>query len=306
MENEDIIKLAIKLTEENNSIYKSAARNQAFMIKADDGSGIADTFITVKGPQTADDWKNQFTTAGFGNVVVSPFRSGGNLNFTDVDSAFLAEISKRAKWRVQNSPTGYDTPFTDYNPYAGKNLDFDSTDTRVGTSYSIEATNKYQEYIDKTLLEQKPKNRVFAGWYDGPLINWITKLIPLDADIEDILKKQYAHLYGNAPLQKYILDKDIDPKSFSPTKFQINSLGIQMFTLFDILSGTNVELDDVPEDLILPQLKIIVDKAKEHKYHKQYDQEAMNQFQTDEMQAKSEKDTRTWNLMKNIMRGISR
>lgn len=39
MRNEDIIRLAVQITEENNSVYKKAARNQAFMIKAQDSSG---------------------------------------------------------------------------------------------------------------------------------------------------------------------------------------------------------------------------------------------------------------------------
>ena len=65
MENEEIIRLAVQLTEENNSVYKKAARNQAFMIKAEDSSGTVDTFITIQGTQNADDWKKQFETAGF-------------------------------------------------------------------------------------------------------------------------------------------------------------------------------------------------------------------------------------------------
>ena len=37
----------------------------------------------------------------------------------------------------------------------------------------------------------------------------------------EIFKKEYAYLYGNAPLQKFLLDKDIDSTKFSPTKFQV-------------------------------------------------------------------------------------
>jgi hypothetical protein len=307
MENEDIIRLAVQLTEENNSLYKNAARNQAFIIKAEDSSGTVDTFITVQGPETADQWKNQFSTAGFGNVVVSPFRSSGNLSFSDVDPAFFAEISKRAKWQVTHSPTGYDTPFTDYNPYAGSDVGFDTSNPRtpMAASYSLDDTNKYQNYIDKDLLKE-PKYKVFAGWYNGSLIDWINKLIPISDQIKDILEKQYAYLYGNAPLQKYLLDKDIEPKSFAPTKFQINTLGIKMYSLYAILSTPDIELDDFPEGLILPEMQNIVNIAKAHKFFKQYEQSDMDQFQNNEIQEKSDKDVRTWNLIKKILRGVSR
>lgn len=305
MENEDIIKLAVQLTEENNTLYKKAAREQAFMIKAGDGFGIDDTFITVKGPQTADDWKNKFLSAGFSSAVVSPFRSAGNLNFNDVDSTFFTAISNRPKWQISHSPTGVNLPLIDHNPYAGSDIKFDPTDTRVGSGHSFETTNKYQEYIDQILLPSI-KSKIFAGWFDGPLMSWVNKLIPLDTSIEEILRKEYAYLYGNAPLQKYILDKDLDPKSFAPTKFQINSLGIKMYTLFNILSANDIELDDFPEDKILPELKDIVGKASAHKFHKQYEQQDMNQFQEKEISDQLEKDTARWAIFEKILRGISR
>lgn len=305
MENEDIIRLAVQLTEENNSLYKKAARDQAFMIKAEDSFGTVDTFITQRGSETADQWRNQFTTAGFGNVVVSPFRSSGNLQFSDVDKTFFAEISNRAKWQMTHSPTGLNTPLTDYNPYAGSDVGFDSTDTRAGSSHSYEPSNKYQEYIDQALLPDV-KNKIFAGWFDGSLIAYINKLIPLDPSIEEILKKEYAHLYGNAPLQKFILDKDLDPTKFSPTKFQINSLGIKMYPLLDILTASNIELDDFPEDLITAELKEIIGKAKSHKFHKQYGQSDMDQFQQKEIDDQLDKDTDRWNLFTAIMRGLAR
>lgn len=166
MENEEIIRLAVQLTEENNSVYKKAARNQAFMIKAEDSSGTVDTFITVQGTQNADDWKKQFETAGFKNVFVSPFRSSGNLQYSDVDATFFNEISNRAKWQMTHSPTGINSPFFDYNPYAGSDVGFDSGDTRVGTAHSIDDTNKYQDYINQTLVPTQ-KDKIFSGWYDG-------------------------------------------------------------------------------------------------------------------------------------------
>lgn len=306
MENEDIIRLAVQLTEENNSVYKKAARNQAFMIKAEDSSGTVDTFITVQGTQNADDWKNQFTAAGFRNVVVSPFRSSGNLQYSDVDATFFNEISNRAKWQMTHSPTGINSPFFDYNPYAGSDVGFDSGDTRVGTAHSIDDTNKYQDYINQTLVPTQ-KDKIFSGWYDGSLTDWINKLIPLkDSNAKEILEKKYAYLYGNAPLQKFLLDKDIDPTTFSPTKFQINSLGIKMYTLFDILTASNIELDDFPENLIQSELKTMVDNAKSHKFHKQYEQSDMNQFQEKEIDEETEKYKNRWTVLKTILRGISR
>lgn len=307
MENEDIIRLAVRLTEENNSLYKKAALDQAFMIKAEDSAGTVDTFITVAGPKTADEWKNQFLYAGFKNPKVSPFRSSGNLQFRDVDADFFTETSNRPNWQMTHSPTGIDSPFFDYNPYAGSNVGFDSTDTRVGAAHSLDDTNKYQDYINKTLVPTQ-KDKIFAGWYDGSLMDWINKLILLkeDSNAKEILKKEYAYLYGNAFLQKFLLDKDIEPTTFSPTKFQINSLGIKMYTLFDILNTSNIELDDFPEKLIKDQLEIIVTNAKSHKFHKQYEQSDMNQFQEKEIDEQSEKDSHRWTILKTLLRGISR
>jgi hypothetical protein len=305
MENEDIIRLAVQLTEENNSLYKKAARNQAFMIKAEDSSGTVDTFITVQGTQNADDWKKEFEGAGFKNVLVSPFRSSGNLQFNDVDATFFNEISNRAKWQMTHSPTGIDNPFFDYNPYAGSDpKGFDSADTRAGTAHSIDDTNKYQDFINRTLVPTQ-KDKIFAGWYDGSLMAWINKLIPLkDSNAKEILEKEYAYLYGNALLQKFLLDKDIDSTKFSPTKFQINSLGIKMYTLFDILNTSNIELDDFPENLIQAELKTMVDNAKSHKFHKQYEQSDMDKFQQTEIDNQSEKDQKTLKLWQKIIRGL--
>ena len=150
------------------------------------------------------------------------------------------------------------------------------------------------------------KDKIFSGWYDGSLIDYINKLIPLDPSIEKILKKEYAYLYGNAPLQKFLLDKDIDPTTFSPTKFQINSLGIKMYTLFDILTASNIELDDFPENLIQSELKTMVDNAKSHKYFRQYEKSDMDKFQEKDIDEETEKYKNRWTVLKTILRGISR
>ena len=151
------------------------------------------------------------------------------------------------------------------------------------------------------------KDKIFSGWYDGSLTAWINKLIPLkDSNAKEILEKKYAYLYGNAPLQKFLLDKDIDPTKFSPTKFQINSLGIKMYTLFDILTASNIELDDFPEKLISPVLKEIIDKAKSHKYFRQYEKSDMDKFQEKDIDEETEKYKNRWTVLKTILRGISR
>jgi hypothetical protein len=141
MENHEIIKLAVRLTEENNSVCKIAAINQAFMIKAKDKLGTIDTFITVRGIETADQWKLAFTTAGFSDVIVSPFRGSGNLSMRDVNSDLFDAVSERAKWRFETKPEGYNTPFTSYNPYAGKDTEFDSSDPRLSKTVSVDDTN---------------------------------------------------------------------------------------------------------------------------------------------------------------------
>ena len=144
MENHEIIKLAVRLTEENNSVYKIAAVNQAFIIKAKDKLGTVDTFITVRGIETADQWQTAFTNANFTDVVVSPFRGSGNLSIGDVNSDLLDAVSQRAKWRFETKPEGYNTPFTSYNPYAGKDTQFDPSDSRLGATFSVDDTNEYQ------------------------------------------------------------------------------------------------------------------------------------------------------------------
>jgi hypothetical protein len=119
-----------------------------------------------------------------------------------------------------------------------------------------------------------------------------------------MFKKEYAYLYGNAPLQKFLLDKDIEPTTFSPTKFQINSLGIRMYTLFDIVSAADIDLDDFPEESIKAELAKMVDNAKSHKFHKQYEQSDMNKFQQTEIDNQSEKDQKTLKLWQKIIRGL--
>jgi hypothetical protein len=310
MENEEIIKLALKLTEENNSLYKKAARNQAFMIKAEDSLGTVDTFITVEGLQNADAWKKQFETAGFGNVVVTPFRTSGNLNFNDVDSNFFNEISKRSKWQMTHSPKGLNTPFTPYNPYAGSNVGFDATDSRLAPgSHSVNGGNKYQEYISQKLKSDEDK--VFAGWFDGSLEDWVKKIESLSDNVRDALKVEYANLHSSPQLTQYFdqvrrRNPEYNLKVYKPENYDIKYYKIDMTELGDILQLSSVDLDDYPEELILPVLDSIIETARKHKLHKQYKQEDMDKFQQDEIDDQLSKDVKTWNIIKKVLRGVSR
>jgi hypothetical protein len=77
-----------------------------------------------------------------------------------------------------------------------------------------------------------------------------------------------------------------------------------MYTLFDILSATAIDLDDFPEKLITDELGKMVDNAKSHKFHKQYEQRDMDKFQQTEIDNQSEKDQKTLKLWQKIIRGL--
>ena len=73
-----------------------------------------------------------------------------------------------------------------------------------------------------------------------------------------------------------------------------------------VIHTRNIELDDFPENLIQSELKTMVDNAKSHKFHKQYEQSDMNQFQEKEIDEETEKYKNRWTVLKTILRGISR
>jgi len=303
MENEEIIKSAVEIVKDNNAFIKVSAQQQAFIIKADDGYGIPDTFVTVKGNETADDWKITFSLAGFTRIVVTPFKGAGNLSITDVNPDFLLRVRERAKFQHEHRPEGINTPFTDYNPYAGKDVAFDSADPRLTSSYSHDSSNEYQDYLFQKV--STPKDKIFAGWYDGSLIDWILKLQSIDDNVKKILEEKFARLYGNAFLQDYLLkNREIDPRSFMPSKFQIKSLGIKMYSVLDILSASSLELDEFPEDLVIGKLDAILKYAQEHKFHKQYQQSDFNNMLNTEVSEQQEKDRKTFNYWQRIIRGL--
>ncbi len=303
MENEEIIKSAVEIVKDNNAFIKVSAQQQAFIIKADDGYGIPDTFVTVKGNETADDWKRVFDAAGFKSVVVTPFKGAGNLSITDVNPDFLLRVQERAKWQHEHRPEGINTPFTDYNPYAGRDIEFDSADARLSSSYSHDSSNEYQDYLFQKVSQ--PKDKIFAGWYDGSLIDWILKLQSIDNKFKKILENKYAYLYGNALLQDYLLkNREIDPRSFKPSKFEIKSLGIKMYTVLNILSASSLELDEFPETLVIADLDSILKEAQEHKFHKQYQQSDFDKMLNTEINEQQEKDRKTFNYWQRIIRGL--
>ena len=303
MENEEIIKSAVEIVKDNNAFIKVSAQQQAFIIKADDGYGIPDTFVTVKGNETADDWKITFSLAGFTRIVVTPFKGAGNLSITDVNPDFLLRVRERAKFQHEHRPEGIPNPFFDHNPYAGRDIKFDSADHRLSSSYSHDSSNEYQDYLFQKV--STPKDKIFAGWYDGSLIDWILKLQSIDDNVKKILEEKFANLYGNAFLQDYLLkNREIDPRSFMPSKFQIKSLGIKMYSVLDILSASSLELDEFPEDLVIGKLDAILKYAQEHKFHKQYQQSDFNNMLNTEVSEQQEKDRKTFNYWQRIIRGL--
>lgn len=303
MENEEIIKSAVEIVKDNNAFIKVSAQQQAFIIKADDGYGIPDTFVTVKGNETADDWSRAFGAAGFKSITVTPFKGAGNLSITDVNPDFLLRVQERAKWQHEHRPEGIPNPFFDHNPYAGRDIKFDSADHRLSSSYSHDSSNEYQDYLFQKVLT--PKDKIFAGWYDGSLIDWILKLQSIDDKFRKILENKYAYLYGNALLQDYLLkNRDIDPRKFEPKKFEIKSLGIKMYSVLDILSASSLELDEFPETLVIADLDKILKEAQEHKFHKQYQQSDFDNMLNTEISQQQEKDRKTFNYWTRIIRGL--
>jgi hypothetical protein len=73
-----------------------------------------------------------------------------------------------------------------------------------------------------------------------------------------------------------------------------------------LFRSSSVDLDDYPEELILPVLDSIIETARKHKLHKQYKQEDMDKFQQDEIDDQLSKDVKTWNIIKKVLRGVSR
>lgn len=303
MENEEIIKSAVEIVKDNNAFIKVSAQQQAFIIKADDGKGIPDTFVTVKGNETADKWEKTFSLAGFTRIVVTPFKGAGNLSIKDVNPDFLLRVQERAKFQHEHRPEGINTPFTDYNPYAGKDVAFDSADPRLTSSYSHDSSNEYQDYLFQKV--STPKDKIFAGWYDGSLIDWILKLKNIDDNVKKILEKNSLICMEMLCCKIICLkNREIKPQTFEPSKFEIKSLGIKMYSVLDILSASSLELDEFPETLVIKDLDAILKYAQEHKFHKQYQQSDFDNMLNTEVSEQQEKDRKTFNYWQRIIRGL--
>jgi hypothetical protein len=293
MDVQEIIKLAVSITDENNSYVKQAARSQSFLINATDSSGTVDRFITMMDNRNANDWKNKFLAAGFTNVSVSPWTSSGNLSFDDVDSSFLSEISNRPK-------IGYSLSPTRKNPYAGTDVDQFSSDPRFGTHSSVD-TNYLQSYLAKLMKE--PKDKIKAGWYDGSILDWITKIVSLYPELAEVLDKQYPDIYSNSLLGKHLIKEKIDPSTYYPSELEIDHFGIDMYPLWTWLSVKDVPAKYIPYKLMTEELNKILIKAKSHKFHKQFSQPEMSEFY-DELESKRmDREDKAAKIFKLISRG---
>ena len=73
----------------------------------------------------------------------------------------------------------------------------------------------------------------------------------------------------------------------------------------DILIASDVDADEFPEDLIYPQLDMIVQKARNHRFFKQYEQKDLDEMQQSEINEQFEKDKATYQKIKRFLRGLS-
>jgi hypothetical protein len=119
MRNEDIIiKLAKEIVNENNKVYKVSAKQRVFIIYATDGTGTQDRFITTPNLKTEMDWKRQFESVNFTDVLVRPFGTktlrgvSGDLDFSEVTPDLYNNSTNRPKINYTESPTKE-------NPYSG-------------------------------------------------------------------------------------------------------------------------------------------------------------------------------------------
>lgn len=275
MRTEDIIiKLAKEIVNENNKVYKVSAKERAFIIYATDGSGTQDRFVTTRNLRSEMDWKNQFESVGFTNVSVVPFGTktlegvSGNLDFSEVTPDLFTNSTSRPKINYSESPTRE-------NPYSGaQNIPADS---RLSAP-SCDDTNELQKFIFDA-LEKNDEARIRAGWYGGPLVDWLNKL---EADtegteIKKILEKEYPYL-NNSMLEKHLLDRQLSLADYEPSKYEIRYFAIVMASLKYFITQRGVEFVDVPENLVKAKLEEIIKLAQSFRKHKQYGQQEMGAY----------------------------
>lgn len=271
---EIIIKLAKEIVSENNKIYKMSAKERAFIIYATDGSGTQDRFITTKNLRNEMDWKNQFESVGFTNVVVRPFGTNtlegvsGDLDFSEVTVDLFTNSTNRPKINYLETPNRA-------NPYKGSQ-DIPA-DARLSAP-SCDDTNELQKFIFDT-LEKNDEARIRAGWYGGPLVDWLKKL---EADsegesIKKILEAEYPYM-NNTMLEKHLLDRQLSLADYEPTKYEIRYFAIVMASLMYYISQPGVDFVDVPENRVKEKLKEIIQLAQSFKKHKHYGGKEMGEY----------------------------
>ena len=273
---ESIIKVAKKIAEDNNKLYKLSSFGSAYIIYATDGHGTQDRFITRKNTLSPLDWKNAFEKVHFTNVVVKPFgyktmEGGveGDLDISQVTDEFYNNATNRPKINFVENPS-------QENPYGGNQSI--PTDSRL-TAPTADTSNELQKYIFEK-LQNDENQRIRAGWYGGPLIAWINKLkadTEEGKEIKKILEMEFPYM-ENSLLEKHLHDRKLSFEDFEPTRYEIKYFAIVMASLEYYLSTPGIEFVDVPEKRVKDQLDSIITKAQSFRKHKHYGQEEMNEY----------------------------
>lgn len=301
MRNEEIIiKLAKEIVDENNKVYRMSAKERAFIIYATDGSGTQDRFITTRNLRSEMDWKNQFESVGFTNVVVRPFGTktlegvSGNLDFSEVTTELFNNATSRPKIDYSETPTRE-------NPYSGsQNI---PADTRLSAP-SCDDTNELQKYIFDA-LEKNNEARIRAGWYGGTLVDWLNKLEADSegASIKEILEKEYPYM-NNSMLEKHLLDRQLSLADYEPSKYEIRYFAIVMASLKYFITQPGVEFVDVPENRVKEKLNEIIKLAQSFKKHKQYGQQEMGAYFDEHQQKLMKREDDTTDAINLLLKGM--
>lgn len=275
MKDEDLIKLAQKIVNENNLVYKFSAKSRSFIIYATDGNGTVDRFITGLNDKSEFDWKSKFESAGFKNVSVRPFGTSttyggqisGDLSFDEVDTNFFNNSTNRPKITYNESPTRQ-------NPYEG--YQYVPADSRL-TTPSVDSTNELQNYMFEKL--KSTEDRIRAGWYGGSLISWLS-VLSKDSEgkqIENLLLEEFPYM-NNSMLEKHLIDRQLKLEEYKPSKYEIRYFSIVMQPLAYYISTPDVSFTDVPEDRVKQALDSIIKSAMSFRKHKQYGSKEMSEF----------------------------
>lgn len=272
-----VIKLAKSIVDENNSIYKLAAKLRAFSITATDGNGTIDRFITRLNSENEATWKRQFESVGFKNVSVKPFGSkfsydggpvAGDLDISEVTKDFFKNSTSRPKIEYIESPTRK-------NPYEGRQSI--PSDPRLSAP-SIDTTNELQKFVLDSFKNEQDE-LIRAGWYGGSLASWLSRLeaLPEGNSIKEKLDEEFPYM-NNTYLEKHLLDRQLKPEDYVPTKYEIRYFGIVMEPLRNYLFRSDEKFVNVPENRVKASLLEIINSAKSFRKHKQYGTKEMSEF----------------------------